>query len=302
MEHDVVLADEVHHLGVAVFPILLPVGCKVLGSRYIAYRSVEPHVEHLTLGALHGHGNAPIEVAAHGAGLEAQIEPALALPVNVAFPLLVALQNPSAEESLVFVQRQIPVLRFAFYGHRARHRAAGLYELVGRKGRSALLALVAVRAVVAAAGARADNVAIGEERSRLLVVILHRGALDELALVVELAEKVRSRNAVRGRRGARIYVERDAQTAERILDYLVVTVDHRLRRHALLAGLDGDGHAVLVAAAHRHHVAAAHAQVTRVDVRRNVNARQMAYMHGTVGIGQSRSNEVSFELFCHKQI
>ena len=132
------------------------------------------------------------------------------------------------------------------------------------------------------------------------VVILHRGALDELALVVELAEKVRSRHAVRGRRGARIYVERDAQTAERILDYLVVTVDHRLRRHALLAGLDGDGHAVLVAAAHRHHVAAAHAQVTRVDVRRNVNARQMAYMHGTVGIGQSRSNEVSFELFCHK--
>ena len=300
VEHDVVLADEVHHLRILRLPVLLPVGREVLRGGDIADRGVEPDVEHLSFGSLHGYGNTPVQVAAHGTRLQSAVEPALALPVNVRFPLLVALQNPLAEELLVTVQRQVPVLRLALHGNRSRHGAAGVDQLVGRERRTALLALVAVGAVVAASGTRTDDVTVGEERLRLLVIVLHRGPLDELALVVELPEKGRGGLGMGLRRGARIDVERHAQPLERPLDETVVTVHDLLRRDALLAGLDGDGHAVLVRSADRQHVAAPEPQVTGVDVRRYVNSRQVADMHGAVGIGERRSHEVAFELFCHR--
>ena len=187
-----------------------------------------------------------------------------------------------------------------FYGHRTRHGAVRLHQFVGRKRRTALLALVAIGAFVAALGARADDIAVGKERLRLLVVILHRGPFDELALVVELAEEGRSSLGMRRGRGARIDVERHAQTAERAFDDLVVAVDDLLGRNALLAGLDGDGHAVFVRSADRNHVAALQPQIAYVDIRRNIYTRQVTDMHGTVGVGKRRSDEVTFELFCHK--
>ena len=299
VENDVVLADEVHHLGVLRLPVFLPVGRKVLCSRYITDRCIEPHIEHLALGALHGNRNAPVEVAANGTRLKPSVEPALALPVNVRFPLLVPLQNPFAEELLITVQRQVPVLRFAFHGHRTRHSAVGFDQLVGREGRAALLALVAVGAVIAALGARADDITVGQKGLRLLVVILHRGLLDELALVVEFPEKGRSGLGMGFGRGPRIDVERHSQPLERFLDQRVVTVHDLLGRDALLAGLDGDGYAVFVRPADRNHVAALEPQVTGVDVRRYVNSRQMADVHGAVGVRECGCHEVAFELFCH---
>ena len=184
-------------------------------------------------------------------------------------------------------------------GHRTRHGAVGIDQLLGREGGTALLALVAIGAVVAALGTRTDDITVGEERSGLLVVILHGRFLDELALVVELAEEIGRRDGMRRRRSARIDVERHAQALERILDDPVVTVDNLLRRDPLLAGLDGDGYTVLVRSADRHDVAAPQTQVTRVDVGGDIDARQMADVHGTVGVGESRSNQVTLELFRH---
>ena len=83
VEDDVILADEVYHLGLLVLPILLPVGCKVLSSRDITDRSVKPYVQHLTLLALNGHGNTPIQIAAYSAGLKACVEPRLTLAIYV---------------------------------------------------------------------------------------------------------------------------------------------------------------------------------------------------------------------------
>ena len=83
VEHNVILTDEVYHLGILILPILLPIGCKVLGSRYIAYGGVEPYIEHLTLLALNRHRDTPIQVAAHGTWLETCVEPALALTIDV---------------------------------------------------------------------------------------------------------------------------------------------------------------------------------------------------------------------------
>ena len=78
--------------------------------RDISDWSIEPHIEHLALGALNGHRNTPIKVTCHGTGLQVHVEPALALAVDIRAPLLVVLKNPLLEPLLVLVERQIPVL------------------------------------------------------------------------------------------------------------------------------------------------------------------------------------------------
>ena len=223
----------------------------------------------------------------------------LALSVDVAAPLAMRFEDPVAKERFVSIQRQIPVFGLALDGYRTRYGAVGVDQLVGREGRAALLALVAVGAVVAAVRACAYYIAVGKKGLRILVIVLHRCLLDELALVVELAEEIRRRRAVRRRRGARIYVEGYAQTFERRFYDRVVAVDDLLRRDTLLARLDRYGHAVFVAAAYRYDVGSAEPQITRIYVRRYVDACQMTYMYRSVGIGQRRCNQITFILFCH---
>ena len=57
-------------------------------------------------------------------------------------------------------------------------------EVGGVEARSACLALVAVGVFVAAVGACAGHVAVGEELLCLFVVKLHRGFLDEFTFIV----------------------------------------------------------------------------------------------------------------------
>ena len=83
VEDDVILTDEMYHLGILALPIFLPIGRKVLSCRDIANRCVEPNVQHLTLGALDRNGNTPIQIAAHGTRLQTTVQPALALTINV---------------------------------------------------------------------------------------------------------------------------------------------------------------------------------------------------------------------------
>ena len=110
MEDDVVLPDEVQEARVFALPPLLPaVGQELLRIGDIADGRIEPHVEHLALSALYGHGDTPVEVTAHSTGLQTSVEPALTLPVDIALPLLVVLEDPLLEEGLVLVEGQIPV-------------------------------------------------------------------------------------------------------------------------------------------------------------------------------------------------
>ena len=212
------------------------------------------------------------------------------------------IEYPLAEEAFVLIQREIPVLRLPFDRNRTRHGAMRVDQLVGREGRPAFLALVAVGTVVPAFGTSADDITVGKERLRLLVVILHGGFLDEFPLVVEFAEKFRCGRGMGRRRCPRIDIERHSQPLERLFDQVMVTIHDLLRGHPLLAGLDGDRYAVLVRSADRNHVAALQPQVTRVNIRRYINSRQMADMHRAVCIGESRCNEVTLELFCHIEI
>ena len=137
-----------------------------------------------------------------------------------------------------------------------------------------------------AVGALAGDVAVGQELAGLLVVELHGSLLDKLALVVEAAEKLRCRLRVQLRGGAGVYVKRYAQPGHRVADDGVVAVDDVLWGDTLGLGLDGDGHAMLVAAADHQHLAAAHTQVAGVDVCGDVDAGQMAYVHRAVGVRQ----------------
>ncbi len=130
------------------------------------------------------------------------VQPALALSdKHCFFHSLCPSRIHSRRNPSYLIQRQIPVFRLTLHGHGTRHGAVRIDQLVRREGRSALLALVAVSAVVAAFGTGADDITVCEERLRLLVVILHRSLLDELPLVVQLAEKFRRGLGMRRRRG-----------------------------------------------------------------------------------------------------
>ena len=77
----------------------------------------------------------------------------------------------------------------------------------------------------------------------------------------------------------------------------MVAVHHVLWRDALLAGPDGDGHSVLVAAADEYHLALLQSEVTHVDVCRHVDAGQVANMYAAVGIGQRCGHRSTLEMF-----
>ena len=89
-----------------------------------------------------------------------------------------------------------------------------------------------------------------------------------------------------------VYVQFDEQV------FRVGVFDHVVQHDSLVLDLL----AVLVGAGEEKHVAALQPQVTRVNIRRYINSRQMADMHRAVGIGESRCNEVTLELFCHIEI
>ena len=291
-----------HQTRLGVLPPLLPrapspgVGvAQLLGVADVAYGSVEPHIQHLALSTLHRHGDSPVEVARHGAGLQVHVEPALALSVHIGAPLLVLLQDPFLQPVLVFVQGQVPVLGLAHHGLGAADGGVGVDEFHRREVAAAFLTLVAVCVGVSAVGALAHDVAVGEKLVGLLVVILFRLLLYELALVVELAEEVGCQLAVCLRCGAAVDVERDAKLLKRVLDELVVAVADVLWGAAFLLGADGDGHAVLVASADEHHVLALQPKVAGVDVGRHVHAGHVADVHTAVGVGEGRRDGGALE-------
>ena len=190
VEHDIVLANEMHELGVGTLPPLLPrLREQLTGIGNVADGGVKPDIEDLALGALDGHGNAPVEVAGDGARLQAAVEPALDLAVHIGTPFGMALEYPFAEPLLVVLQGQVPVGGLFLDGLCTAELGLGIDKLLGAERAAALLALVAVSAFVATFRACTDYVAVCEESLRLRIIILLRLAGDELALVVKLAEK-----------------------------------------------------------------------------------------------------------------
>ena len=203
-----------HQTGVLVLPPFLPCApalgvalAEFLRVGNIADGRIKPHVEHLAFGSLHGNGDAPVQVARHGAGLEVHVEPRFALAVYIRAPFLMTFQNPLLQPILIFVQRQIPVLGLLQHRLRTADGTLRIDELGGRKVASAFLTLVAVGTFVVAMGTFAGDIAVGQELLGLLVVILHGSLFHQLPFIVELAEEVAGKLMVRFRSGTRVHVE-----------------------------------------------------------------------------------------------
>ena len=271
--------------GVFALPPFLPaVGEEFLGVGDVADGGVEPNVEHLPFGSGHRHGHAPVEVAAHGTGLQAAHQPALALTVNGAAPLLVAVEYPAVQPLLVIVQRQIPVAGLLLYRGGSGELGMRVDEFFGAQGAAAMLALVAIGAFMSAAGALARDIAVGQEGLCLRIVVLLAFLGYELALFPEFAEEIRRSLVVYLRAGAGIDVEIDSQAGEGVLDYLVIAVHDVLRGAAFGTCLYGDGHSVLVASADEEDIFPAHAEIPYVDVGRHIHACKVADVYGAVCI------------------
>ena len=94
----------------------------------------------------------------------------------------------------------------------------GIDEFLGRERRTALLALVAISTQAVAVRTLAADITVGEEVTGLGVIELLGGLLDELAVVVELAEVIRSQLVMNGGSGARVDIKRDTKIRERAFD------------------------------------------------------------------------------------
>ena len=101
------------------------------------------------------------------------------------------------------------------------------------------------------------------------------------------------------RRCPAINVEVDAQGLETLADYIVVFVHDVLRAAALLACLDGNGHSVLIAAAHIQHILPAESEISHINISRHIYSGKMPDMHRAVGIRQRAGHQGSLELLFH---
>ena len=173
-------------------PFLPRLRKKFLSVGYISYRSIEPDIEDLAISALDRHGNAPIKVTAHRPRLKPAVNPTLALSVDIGLPLLVSFQNPLREPFLILVQRQIPMFCRLLHKWRPAKGRFRVYEFVRAERRTTFFALVAVCSFRSTARTGAYNVAVSKKGFGLLVVVLLAFFYDELAVVVELAEEIRS--------------------------------------------------------------------------------------------------------------
>ena len=93
-----------------------------------------------------------------------------------------------------------------------------------------------------------------------------------------------------------IYIKRNTQFFERILDNLVITIDNILRGHTLFLSLDRDRYPVFIRSPDKSHILTLFPQISHVNIGRHVYPRQVSDMHGSIRIGQSRGNQISLEL------
>jgi hypothetical protein len=157
-------------------------------------------------------------------------------------------------------------------------------EFVRRKGCSALLTLVAISTSSVTAWALTADIAVGEELLRFWVVELLGGLLNKLAVVVEMAEKIRCQLVVDLAGGTRIHIKRDTEALEGVFDDVVVAIYYLLSGDALFACANCDRYTVLVATAYEKDILAFEAKVADIDVGWYIHTCQVSDVYRTIGI------------------
>ena len=185
MENDIVLSDEMNELRILALPPFLPtLRKKFLSIGDITDRGIEPYIEHLSVRSFHRYRNAPVKVTAHRTWLKTSVNPALALAINIAPPLLMSFKNPLRKPLFILIQRQIPMLGLLLHKLAAAESRLRIDQFIRAEGSAALLALVAVCSLRTAARAGTCNISVSKEGLGLLVIILLAHLLDELALII----------------------------------------------------------------------------------------------------------------------
>ena len=285
------------HPAIIILPVLFPVGRQLLRCRDVAYRGIEPYIQHLAFSTLHRHRHPPVQVTAHRPGLQPLVDPRFALSVHIGLPLLVILEDPLLEPRLVPVQRKVPVFGLLQLRLAPAEPGGGIDQIGRTQRRATLFTLVAVGPRVVAVRTCAGNVAVGQKGIRLRIEILVRGLLQQLPFVEQFFEYFRGRVVMHLVGGARIYIESNAKIFESLLIDRMVPVDDILRTHPLTTCLQGYGNAMLIRSADMDNVLSAQPLVTGINIGRHIHTGQVTQVEGAVGIGECRGNEVSFVIF-----
>ncbi len=189
----------------------------------------------------------------------------------------------------MFVKAQEPVFGGAFHRGGAAERGARGDQVGRAEGGAAAFALVAVGVGVAAIGAGADDVAVGEKLAGDFVEILLRDLFGKLVVFQEFTKKVLRGRVVQRLGGAVVYIEGDTNLFEGIADLRVVFIDDLARGDVpFLPGAHRDGGPVFVGAANEHHVFAHQPQVAHINISRQISAGEVPDVQGAVGIGAGR--------------
>ena len=174
---------------------------------------------------------------------------------------------------------------------RARDRRARVHQIGRVELFGAVLALVAARALVAAIGTGAFDVAVGQKAAvGLGIDLLLRHLLDQARLGQPSRQMLRER-MVAPRRRASEMVEAEPEPVGDVL--LHFPHPRAVFRHGL-AGLGGGEfgrRSMLVGGADEQHLVTAGARVAGVDVGRKLRSHQIAQMLDAVDVGQGGGDQ-----------
>ena len=145
--------------------------------------------------------------------------------------------------------------------------------------------------LVAAVGARAVDVAVGQEPLGLGIVRLAHRLAVEVSVLAEGQEHVVGDGGMVVRSRGREQIEADAEVAPVAEELGVVAVDDLLRGHTLFVRPDRDRGAVHVGAGHHQHVVAGQAVIAGEDVRGEIGACDVPEMQGPLRIGPGNGDE-----------
>ena len=214
--------------------------------------------------------------------------------------LLLAVADPRQQRIVQLAQVQEEVLRAADFEVRAAAiLAARPDQRRGVVGATAIVALVAARAVVIAERADALDVTVGQPLGAIQAIeLLHGVEIDVAVRQMRLEQILGHRPMILGVRLGEEVVA-DAQALKHGDDARMIAVDDLTRGDAFLFGADGDRRAVRVRAGEHEHVVAAHAVVARKDVRWQIGAGDVADVQIAVAIGPGGENQ---DLFGHERL
>ena len=290
VEADNVLADEVIAFGLRILPVvgevLAVLLAPVLQRGEITDRRIHPDVEVLV--GIARDLEAEIRRGTRDApAAERLLEPFEELVRDVARRVL---GNPLLEVVVLRLELEVEMLGILDDGRIAAGRALGRAKLLGRIGRTALVAVVAVLVLGAALRTRSLHEAVGKEHLAVLAIELGRRLLGDPARLLHRRVELLGKRLVLRRICRVVVVEGNLEVGEVLEMDRVHAGDELLGGDALLARPDHDWRAMRVVGTHVDAVMPPQFLETHPEIGLDI-LHQMTQMNVTVGIRQRARND-----------